>query len=144
MKLSNLIVTLIVAGFASSSWALTVSIGQVAQKTNAVAVGEVVVNGQQVEVLTDASGMSLYTFSEDAAGKSNCVGGCLVEWPPLNVVSNATVLPPFGIINGNNGKPQLTLLGLPLYHFAGDSKPGDANGNYPAWSSIIVTTGPTL
>ena len=121
MKLSNLIVTLMVASFASSTWALTVSEGDVAQKTDAVAVGAAVVNGQQVEVLTDASGMSLYTFAEDTSGKSNCAGGCLDEWPPLNVAPNTPVSAPFGIIIGNNGKPQLTLLGLPLYHFAGDS-----------------------
>ena len=65
---------------------------------------------------------------------------CLTEWPPLNV-ANANVPAPFGtIIQGNNGKLQLTVDGLPLYYYDDDKKPGDTTGNYPEWHSIIVNS----
>jgi predicted lipoprotein with Yx(FWY)xxD motif len=31
---------------------------------------------------------------------------------------------------------QVTYNGLPLYFFSGDSKPGDANGNYTNWAPV--------
>ncbi|HUM18196.1 MAG TPA: hypothetical protein VL086_21070, partial [Candidatus Nitrosotalea sp.] len=34
------------------------------------------------EVLTDAQGMTLYTYDKDTAGKSNCTGECAEYWPP--------------------------------------------------------------
>ena len=33
-------------------------------------------------VLTDADGMTLYTYAPDEPGKSNCTGFCAVFWPP--------------------------------------------------------------
>ena len=32
-------------------------------------------------VLTDANGMTLYTFDKDAEGKSACNGPCATNWP---------------------------------------------------------------
>ena len=34
------------------------------------------------EVLTDANGMTLYTFDKDAPGVTNCYDKCAVNWPP--------------------------------------------------------------
>ncbi len=31
------------------------------------------------QILTDAKGMSLYTFDKDANGVSNCTGGCAAK-----------------------------------------------------------------
>src|SRR5690349_19777951 len=33
-------------------------------------------------VLTDAKGMTLYTFDKDASGKSACIEQCAKNWPP--------------------------------------------------------------
>ena len=35
------------------------------------------------KVLTDAKGMTLYTFDKDMGGKSACNGPCATNWPPL-------------------------------------------------------------
>ncbi len=45
-------------------------------------------------VLTNASGMTLYTFDKDTAGngKSVCNGPCATSWPPL--AATATDKPP--------------------------------------------------
>jgi predicted lipoprotein with Yx(FWY)xxD motif len=35
------------------------------------------------QILVDGKGLTLYMFIKDEPDKSNCVGGCLVKWPPL-------------------------------------------------------------
>ena len=42
------------------------------------------------EILTDANGMTLYTFDKDSAGMSNCYDDCAVNWPPLIAAAGAT------------------------------------------------------
>jgi len=43
------------------------------------------------EVLTDAKGMTLYTFDKDASGTSNCYDACATKWPPLAAEAGAAV-----------------------------------------------------
>ena len=42
-------------------------------------------NSAKGKVLTDAKGMTLYTFAKDSKGKSACNGKCAENWPPLMV-----------------------------------------------------------
>ncbi|MFX9008225.1 hypothetical protein ABTN33_20390, partial [Acinetobacter baumannii] len=42
-------------------------------------------------VLTDAKGMTLYTFDRDPNGKTACNGPCATNWPPL--VSDDSTFP---------------------------------------------------
>lgn len=79
-------------------------------------------------VLADASGRTLYVFDKDEAGKSNCAGGCLTAWPAFVAKPAAAAQGDFGLIDAN-GARQWTVKGKPLYFFAGDSKPGDRNGD---------------
>src|SRR5262245_53662953 len=37
------------------------------------------------EVLTTADGMTVYGFTIDSGGTSNCNEGCAEEWPPVTV-----------------------------------------------------------
>lgn len=78
--------------------------------------------------LADAAGRTVYTFDKDAANKSNCSGGCLAAWPAFTAKAEATAKGEFGIIEAN-GARQWTVNGKPLYYFAGDTKPGDRNGD---------------
>lgn len=41
------------------------------------------------EVLTDANGMTLYTFDKDAKNTSNCYDECAQKWPPLMAAADA-------------------------------------------------------
>lgn len=77
-------------------------------------------------VLADAAGRTLYIFDKDAPNKSNCSGGCLVAWPAFTAKPEAVAKGEFGLIAGTR---QWTVNGKPLYYFAGDTKPGDRNGN---------------
>ncbi len=86
------------------------------------------------KVLVDAKGMTLYRFDNDTtAGKSTCgAGQCATTWPAATVTGTPT--PGAGVTNlttftrADDGKTQLQIAGHPLYTFAGDSKPGDTNG----------------
>ena len=40
--------------------------------------------------LTDAKGMSLYTFDKDSDGKSACNGPCAANWPALKADAGDT------------------------------------------------------
>jgi predicted lipoprotein with Yx(FWY)xxD motif len=85
------------------------------------------------EFLTDTAGMTLYVFTEDPVdgGVSNCYDSCATTWPPLVIPEGDFVLTlpeGFGEIPRDDGLSQLTYLGSPLYFYAGDSAPGDMNG----------------
>lgn len=124
---------------AQSAMALTVKQGDVVNKLRETSLVATRVGGQPATVLADSRGLSVYTFDLDRAGVSNCKGGCLTEWPPLHVAADETIPAPFGKIVGNDGQPQLTLNGLPLYFYHDDKNSGDVFGDYPKWHPILVT-----
>jgi predicted lipoprotein with Yx(FWY)xxD motif len=82
--------------------------------------------------LTDAKGMSLYTFKKDAPGKSACTGDCIARWPVFYtkkvVVSKKLDKQDFAVITRGDGIKQTTYKGRPLYYFANDVVAGDTNG----------------
>ena len=84
-------------------------------------------------VLTTASGLTLYRFSEDAPGTSTCTGACAKIWPPLLAAKGAHVAGPHGVkgfslLKVTNGHWQVAFHKLPLYTFAADKKKGQAHG----------------
>lgn len=96
--------------------------------------------------------MTLYTFDKDVAGNgaSNCSGGCLTKWPALTVAAGDTPTGGAGvtgtlgtITRADNSALQVTYNGLPLYFFANDKAPGDANGIYPGWKAIVLAAAAT-
>ncbi|MEO6795936.1 MAG: hypothetical protein ABI401_10690 [Candidatus Dormibacter sp.] len=112
----------------------------------AAAAGPVVVAktvGSNGTILVAASTMmTLYNFSNDTPGVSNCKGGCATTWPPLTVPAGQTPTGGTGVagalatITRDDGSLQVTYKGLPLYFFHSDSKPGDTNGHYTNWDLV--------
>ncbi len=84
------------------------------------------------DVLTDPNGLSLYGFTEDTDGVPSCDGACADAWPPVLVESPelpADLDPAvFSVAQRSDGSLQLVAGAWPLYRFAGDSAPGDING----------------
>lgn len=80
-------------------------------------------------VMASKDGKTLYTFDKDAAGKSNCNGGCATAWPPFIVANPALAGGDFSIVKRDDGAAQWAYKGKPLYFFAGDAKAGDVNGD---------------
>ena len=83
-------------------------------------------------VLTDAQGMSLYIFTRDTDGVSNCSGNCLKAWPAAILtaeeVEKVKASKTFGVITRADGQQQLTLDRKPLYYYIGDENAGDRAG----------------
>lgn len=86
------------------------------------------------KILVDANGMTLYIFTKDEPGVSNCYDQCAQNWPPLTVAEGETptagpgVTGTLGVIKRNDGTYQVTYNDMPLYRFFKDTQPGDANG----------------
>jgi predicted lipoprotein with Yx(FWY)xxD motif len=84
-------------------------------------------------ILTDDQGMTLYRLTKDQNGTSSCFDACATAWPPVVVdavpaESDATLAQNLGLSPRPDGTQQLTFKNQPLYHYVGDSQPGDTNG----------------
>ena len=87
-----------------------------------------------VTVLTNAKGLTLYTFAPDKPGKSVCYGSCAAYWPPVKgpvtVAAGVTgVTGKLGTTRRTDGSLQATYNGHPLYTYIADTVPGQAKGN---------------
>ncbi len=87
------------------------------------------------QYLASSNGMTLYTYSKDTSGVSNCSGSCASNWPPYTVAVGAKLPVAAGItgkvatIKRANGTMQVTYNGMPLYLWVQDAKPNDVTGN---------------
>jgi len=81
------------------------------------------------EVLTDAKGMTLYTFDKDASGTSNCYDACATKWPPLAAEAGAAVDGKYTLGDRKDGSKKWAYDGKPLYLWQNDKKPGDVTGD---------------
>jgi predicted lipoprotein with Yx(FWY)xxD motif len=82
-------------------------------------------------LLTNAKGLTLYTFAPDKVNKSVCYGDCATYWPPVpgNMSAGPGVTGTIGTITRTDGTKQATYDGHPLYTYIGDHGPGTASGN---------------
>ena len=79
--------------------------------------------------LTDAKGMSLYTFDKDSDGKSACNGPCATNWPVLKAEPGEQPGGSYTVVTRDDGSKQWAYKGKPLYTFAKDQKAGDITGD---------------
>ena len=78
--------------------------------------------------LTDPAGMTLYTYTRDMPGVSNCNGDCAAAWPPLAASASDQGAGDWSVIQRDDGKMQWAYKGAALYRDAQDKAPGDATG----------------
>jgi predicted lipoprotein with Yx(FWY)xxD motif len=83
--------------------------------------------------LTNSSGRAVYLWTADGMNKSTAQGAVLGAWPPVTTKGHVTAADgakaaDLGTITRSDGTKQVTYLGHPLYYFAGDSGPGQTNG----------------
>ena len=84
-------------------------------------------------ILTDQNGRTLYAFTHDKDGTSSCTGQCIATWPALAGRQGATA--GAGVDSSllsqttqAEGTVQTAYNKWPLYYYAGDSGPGDVDG----------------
>jgi predicted lipoprotein with Yx(FWY)xxD motif len=80
-------------------------------------------------MLVDHNGMTLYTFDNDAPGKSACNGGCATMWPPVMAATGAVAEGAMSIVRRDDGTMQWAHHGKPLYTYKQDTQPGDRKGD---------------
>ena len=93
-------------------------------------------DGPLAPFLVGPNGHTLYLFTNDADGVSNCTGGCLANWPPLLVAAGEEptagdgVTGELGVIEREDGAGrQVTYNGIPLYFWAADTAAGQTTGH---------------
>ena len=97
-------------------------------------------------MLTDAKGMTLYTYLKDTPQQSNCNDGCAVQWPPI-VANGAPPSDAWTVVTRTDGSKQWAYRGKPIYGWIKDSKPGDITGEgvaNGAWKIAVVDAPPNL
>ncbi len=75
---------------------------------------------------------STFDLTSDSLTSPACTGGCVKTWPPL-LSSTSPTGPPslpgkLTVVHAANGS-QVSYNGRLLYRYAGDTKPGQVNGN---------------
>ena len=103
------------------------------------------------KVIVASNGKTVYLFMPDAQGDPTCTAACAEAWPPLTVADAAAAIAGDGAdaaLVGSATHPeagtQVTYNGWPLYFFAGDSAPGDTNGEGQGgvWYALDPTGNP--
>jgi predicted lipoprotein with Yx(FWY)xxD motif len=89
--------------------------------------------GSAGSFLTNGSGRAVYLWAADSMNKSACSGACAGAWPPVTAMGQLTAAggakaAELGTITRSDGTKQVTYDGHPLYYYAGDSGPGQTNG----------------
>lgn len=85
-------------------------------------------------VLVNSEGLTVYMFGKDKGTASSCYGACAQGWPPVIAASKPSadegaMSSQLGTTKRKDGSIQVTYAGHPLYTYAGDTTPGEANGN---------------
>lgn len=74
-----------------------------------------------------SNGRTLYTFSSDVNGTSNCNDGCAEVWPPVYADSTQSV-GEFSTLERADSSLQWSFKNSPLYFYQGDGAQGEING----------------
>lgn len=85
-------------------------------------------------ILVNSDGFTVYDFHKDKGTVSSCYGACAGVWPPVTTegapqVGEGATASKLGTTKRKDGTVQVTYAGHPLYTYAADKKPGEANGN---------------
>ena len=81
------------------------------------------------EVLAGKDGMTLYTFTADSPGMSNCYDKCADNWPPDLAEEGDKAAAPYSFVERKDGAKQWAKDGMPLYYWIKDKKQGDTTGD---------------
>ena len=96
-------------------------------------------------VLTNSAGMTLYALSAEHNGKFICTtSACTAIWHPLSAGGTpGGSVGSLGTVKRPDGTEQVTYKGMPLYTFAQDRQPGEANGegikDVGTWSAVTTS-----
>jgi predicted lipoprotein with Yx(FWY)xxD motif len=136
------------AGFSLALFA-AMAIGAGAAPAAAVDAPAVVATSDDAQlgtILTDTTGMTLYLFTKDVPGISNCYDQCAVNWPPLLTQGDPALTEGVSGILGStvrkDGTVQATYNGWPLYYWINDHNPGETTGQNVGGVWFVINPSP--
>jgi predicted lipoprotein with Yx(FWY)xxD motif len=101
-------------------------------------------------ILVNARGLTLYRLSGETTGKFICTtSACLKVWHPLVATGSKPTggVGSLGVVKRPDGTMQVTYKGEPLYTFAADHSPGQANGqgikDVGTWKAVTTSAAKT-
>ena len=108
------------------------------------AVVNVGLNATLGSFLVDSKVMTLYLYTKDTPGTSNCYGGCATAWPPLltngaPTAGDGVTASMLGTTTRTDGSVQVTYNGWPLYYYAPDKAAGDTTGEGKGSVWYVIT-----
>jgi predicted lipoprotein with Yx(FWY)xxD motif len=117
------------AGYGTADQAATPAPAPESEPAGSVVAGQTALG----RALTDPGGRTLYAFTKDTDGRSSCYGDCPATWPALTVEGSVAAgegveADLLATATRRDGTTQVTYKGMPLYYYAGDTQPGDVNG----------------
>jgi predicted lipoprotein with Yx(FWY)xxD motif len=127
----------LVVGIAAVTLAFAASVATMALATGgAITVSSAPSSTLGEQITVDVQGRTLYALSPETTHHLLCKSReCFRFWPPLTVRSSKTKLTAgpgvhghLAILRRSNRVLQVTLGGLPLYHYSGDHAKGQTNG----------------
>jgi predicted lipoprotein with Yx(FWY)xxD motif len=84
------------------------------------------------KIMVDTDGRTLYGFTKDTNGSPTCTDACAKAWPASSVngqpVAGTGIAATLKAVTSPAGGSMIVAGKWPLYRFAGDSAPGDING----------------
>src|SRR3954471_2586256 len=92
---------------------------------------KVATDPQLGKILVDSKGMTLYLYSRDTKGVSNCYNQCETNWPILRPPASGAptgatdIGGTLGVIDRTDGTKQVTYNDIPLYYWDLDENAGD-------------------
>ena len=98
------------------------------------------------QFLVGPDGMTLYLFTNDDDGVTNCYGKCAENWPPLllaegqSIIAGDGVVGEFGTAERTDAGEMVTYNGIPLYYWIKDEAVGDTTGH--GVGSVWAVVGP--
>jgi predicted lipoprotein with Yx(FWY)xxD motif len=94
-------------------------------------------------MLVKNTGVSVYSWDGDGAGRSNCVGGCLDKWAPVLAPQESRSQGEWSVIERSPGIRQWAFRNRPLYTYIGDSRAHSLLGSdEPGWHNVYVLPAP--
>jgi predicted lipoprotein with Yx(FWY)xxD motif len=78
-------------------------------------------------------------YNSPTPGPAGCTGACLEQWQPFVAPKDAKPQGEWGVATRDDGTPQWTFRGQPLYTYSGDKNPGDARGE----GAAVIASGIT-
>lgn len=95
-------------------------------------------------MLVTYSGLSVYVWDADSAGKSNCVGECLKKWTPVAAAEESRAHGEWTIIERSPGIRQWAFRSKPLYTYIPDTRRDSlAGSDEPGWHNVYTLPAPT-